>query len=38
MDIKYEKINVGRSEDLSGQIFGHWKVLYRTFNNANNKV
>lgn len=38
MDLKYEKINVGRAEDLTGQTFGHWTVLYRTVNNANNKV
>ena len=36
MDLNYEKINVGRAEDLTGQIFGHWTVLYRTLNNNNN--
>ena len=38
MDLKYEKIKVGRAEDLTNQVFGHWKVLYRTINNASNKV
>ena len=38
MDLNYEKIYVGRAEDLTGQIFGHWTVLYRTLNNTNNKV
>lgn len=38
MDLNYEKIDVGRAEDLTGQIFSHWKVLYRTTNNTSNKV
>lgn len=38
MDLNYEKINVGRAKDLTGQTFGHWTVLYRTLNNSNNKV
>ena len=38
MDLNYEKINVGRAKDLTGQSFGLWKVLYRTVNNTNNKV
>lgn len=38
MDLEYKKIKVGRAEDLTNQIFGHWKVLYRTINNASNKV
>ena len=29
----YEIIPVGKAENLTGQIFGHWKVLYRTINN-----
>ena len=34
--LQYDKIKVGRAEDLTGQTFGHWKVLYRTNNNASN--
>lgn len=37
-DIKKEfpEIPIGaRAEDLSGKIFGHWKVLYRTTNSSN---
>lgn len=34
----YEKIKVGRAEDLTGQRFGNWTVLYRTTNSASNKV
>ncbi len=36
--LQYDKIKVGRAEDLTGQTFGHWKVLYRTNNNASNKA
>lgn len=35
---QYEQIPVGRAEDLTNQIFGHWKVLYRTNNTPSNKV
>ena len=34
----YEKIKVGRAEDLTGQRFGNWTVLHRTTNSASNKV
>lgn len=34
----YEQIDVGRAENLKGQVFGHWTVLYRTTNNQQNKV
>ena len=34
----YEKIKVGRAEDLTGQRFGNWTVLYRTTNSSSNKV
>lgn len=37
MEIEFKKIPVGRAEDLTGQIFGHWKVLYRTENNSTGK-
>ena len=36
--LQYNKIAVGRAEDLTGKTFGHWKVLYRTTNNTSNKV
>lgn len=38
MDLKYAKIKVGRAEDLTGQKFNHWTVLYRTINSKSNKV
>lgn len=38
MDLEYTKINVGRAEDLTGQVFNHWTVLYRTTNSKSNKV
>ena len=34
----YEKVPIGRAENLTNQIFGHWKVLYRTTNNSQGKV
>ena len=34
----YEEIAVGRAEDLTGKVFGHWKVLYRIANTSSNKV
>ena len=34
----YEKIKVGRAEDLTGQRFGNWTVLYRTTNSSSNKT
>lgn len=34
----YEQISIGRAEDLTGQIFGHWTVLYRTTNNIQGKA
>lgn len=38
MEIKFKKIPIGYAEDLTGQIFGHWKVLYRTENNSTGKT
>ena len=35
---QYPEEKIGRAQDLSNQIFGKWKVLYRTKNNSNNKV
>lgn len=32
---QYPKIEAGQAEDLSGKIFGRWKVLYRTYNIGN---
>lgn len=34
----YEIIPIGKAENLTNQIFGHWKVLYRTTNNNQGKV
>ena len=35
---QYEIIPIGRAEDLTNKIFGHWTVLYRTTNNSQGKV
>lgn len=35
---QFPQISIGRAENLTAQIFGHWKVLYRTINDKNNKV
>lgn len=35
---EYELIPIGRAENLINQTFGHWKVLYRTSNNAQGKT
>lgn len=37
METEFKKIPIGRAEDLTGKIFGHWKVLYRTENNNQGK-
>lgn len=34
----YQKIKIGKAEDLTGQKFGKWTVLYRTVNSKNNKT
>lgn len=37
METEYKKIPVGKAEDLTGQVFGHWTVLYRTENSSTGK-
>lgn len=41
MDNKYlesfPRISVGRAEDLTNQVFGQWRVLYRTLNDKSGK-
>lgn len=36
--IIYPEIPVGKAEDLTNQIFGKWKVLYRTNNDSTGKA
>lgn len=35
---KYPEINIGVAENLAGQTFGKWEVLYRTVNDNANKT
>lgn len=36
--LKYPEKDIGYAEDLTGQTFGKWEVLYRTENNKRNKT